>query len=617
MFKKKSRDEIIKKAKDLYGDRFDYSLYNGENVHDKCTIICKKHGEFITTMHQHLDRRGNGGCPECKKEKTSKTKRKEAEKFIEDAKEKYGNKYDLSKVNYFKSDRKITIICHEKDRFGREHGEFQITPNNFLRGRECPKCRKLNRRTEEEFIVEAKLVHGDKFDYNLINFKNMDTPIKIKCNTCGEIFDQTPTSHLQGNGCPNCKYRTISKKLSMGKEEFIKRAKEIHGDRYDYSKVDYKNNSTPVTIICPIHGEFKQKPINHLRGNNCPKCSHRSTKYTNEEFKERLKEIYGGTLDYSKDITYNGKKSNITLYCKEHGEFTKKASLVLQGHGCPKCTFKKKGDVHRLSTEEFIRKAREIHGDRFDYSKTEYKSMREPVTITCKIHGDFKQTPMSHLIGNGCQKCGIENRSEIFRLPKEEFVKRSNKVHNSKYDYSLVEYNNIHEKVKIICPIHGEFIQEAKLHMEGCGCPKCNSSKSEKEIEILLQENNINYIWQYKNKEIFGLKSIDYYLTDYNIAIECQGIQHFKPTKFGHKEESQYSFEYVISNDLNKYNECKNNHIDIIYYISNLPKLSKEKILKDFNPNGIYSNENLFDDKSLLMRKIKERDFKNLSLTQR
>ena len=172
--------------------------------------------------------------------------------------------------------------------------------------------------------------------------------------------------------------------------------------------------------------------------------------------------------------------------------------------------------------------------------------------------------------------------------------------------------------IKIKCNTCGEiFDQTPTSHLQGNGCPKCNSSKSEKEIEIILQENNINYIWQYKNKEIFGLKSIDYYLTDYNIAIECQGIQHFKPTNFGNKEEIQNSFEYTISNDFNKYNECIDNNIDIIYYISNLPKLSKEKILKDFNPNGIYSNENLFDDKSLIIRKIKERDFKNPSLTQR
>lgn len=546
MFKKKLKDEIINKAKELYGDRFDYSLYNGENTHEKCTIICKKHGKFTTTMHQHLDKRGNGGCPECRKEKTSKNKRKAPERFIEDAKEKYGDRYDLSKVEYVKANRKITVICHEKDEYGKEHGEFQVTPNNFLRGRGCPKCR----------------------------------------------------------------YQEISKKLSMGKEKFIKRAKEVHGDRYDYSKVEYKNNSTHITIICPIHGEFRQLPKDHLRGNNCPKCSPKNTKYTNEEFKERLKEIYGDTLDYSKDVVYNGKKSNITLYCKEHGEFTKKANLVLKGYGCPKCTFKKRQDAHRLSIEKFIRKAREVHGDRYDYSKTEYKSMRDPVTITCRIHGDFQQSPMSHLIGNGCNKCGIESRIEKSRLPKEEFIKRSNKVHNNKYDYSLVEYLNIREKVKIICPIHGEFIQEVKLHMEGCGCPKCNSSKLEKEIENILQENHINYIWQYKNKEIFGLKSIDYYLTDYNIAIECQGIQHFKPTKFGHNKEKQYGFEYVILNDLKKYNECKNNNITIIYYISNLQNLSKDTIIEKFNPNDIYSEDNLFDNKKTLIEYIKMRETK-------
>ena len=137
-----------------------------------------------------------------------------------------------------------------------------------------------------------------------------------------------------------------------------------------------------------------------------------------------------------------------------------------------------------LTTENFIEKAREIHGNKYDYSKTVYKSAKIKVCIICPIHGEFWQTPNGHLNGYGCKKCAIEAQKERQKLPMSEFLSRSNTVHNSKYDYSKVEYKNEKELVTIICPRHGEFKQTPYMHSKGAGCPMCKNEKLGKERRI-------------------------------------------------------------------------------------------------------------------------------------
>lgn len=197
------------------------------------------------------------------------------EDFIKKAREIHGDKYDYSKVEYKGSEEKVCIICHEKDEDENEHGEFWQTPLSHLYhkhkdgsiGCGCPKCSENKHKTTEEFIKESKKVHGDKYRYDKVIYKNSHTKVCITCPEHGDFW-QEPNSHLVGNGCPIC-----SNKVRLTNEEFIKRAREVHGDKYDYSKVEYVNNRTPVCIICPEHGEFWQIPHNHLSdANGCPKC---------------------------------------------------------------------------------------------------------------------------------------------------------------------------------------------------------------------------------------------------------------------------------------------------------------------------------------------------------
>ena len=285
------------------------------------------------------------------------------------------------------------------------------------------------------------------------------------------------------------------------KEEFIKDAREKHGDKYDYSKVGYVNDKTKVCIICPEHDEFWQRPADHLRGIGCPKC--------------------GGS-----------------------------------------CV---------LTKEEFIKKAREVHGDKYDYSKIEYVNSATKVCIICPEHGEFWQEANSHLQGAGCPKCKGDKTRERCVSTKEGFIKKVKEIHKDKYDYSKVHYVNSKTKVCIICPKHGEFWQTPNGHTNGAGCLKCNLSHLEQSVMNYLDENGTTYDYQKRFKWL-GRQSLDFYLPDYNVGIECQGEQHFFPIDFAGKgvEWACKQFDELIKRDKRKKALCEKHGIKLLYF-GNVP----------------------------------------------
>jgi very-short-patch-repair endonuclease len=302
-------------------------------------------------------------------------------------------------------------------------------------------------------------------------------------------------------------------------ELFVDNAIKIHGDKYDYSLVDYKNTKTKVKIICPEHGIFEVYPTHHLKGGGCKKCyNERRTK--DDVFISRAMRIHNKKYDYSL-VDYIRNDVKVKIICPEHGMFEQKPSKHLSGQGCPKCANK------NITNQEFIEKCNKIHNGKYDYSLVDYKNNQSKIKIICPEHGVFDQIPNNHLSkGFGCPSCSGNKP-----LSLEDFIKRSNKIHNGKYDYSLVEYDNVDSKVKIICPEHGIFKQSPYTHMKGVGCPICNSSKGEIKIKKWLDDNNIKYIQQYRFNDCRNILplSFDFYLPDYNICIEYDGIQHFKP----------------------------------------------------------------------------------------
>ena len=266
MREKITTESIIERFKKIHGDTYLYDKVVYVRSFKKVIITCKIHGDFEQTPSHHLQGKG---CNKCGNLKISKKLSMNTEEFVRKAQLVHKNKYDYSKVVYKLSREKVTIICPI-------HGEFIQTPNDHLTGYGCRECgnEKLSRdriQPFEYFLKKTKEVHGDTYLYDEKSYISMNTKTNITCKKHG-VFSQIPSSHIQGRGCPVCRWDTISQKLSKTHDEFLKDAKAVHGDKYLYEKVEYVNNHTPVKITCPKHGDFMQAPGNHLQGKGCQKC---------------------------------------------------------------------------------------------------------------------------------------------------------------------------------------------------------------------------------------------------------------------------------------------------------------------------------------------------------
>ncbi len=318
---KKTTEEFIQSAQSVHGiGKYDYSLVEYVSSKTKVKIICSTHGVFEQRPSSHLLKHG---CAKCQ--------RKTTEEFIQSAKITHAtNKYDYSLVAYINDKAKVKIICPT-------HGVFEQKPSSHLRGASCPRCSRNKKKTTEEFILEAKLIHGiNRFDYSLVEYVDARTKVKIVCPTHG-AFEQESSSHLRGAGCPDCSATRIAKSRGMTIESFVLKATAIHGiGKYDYSLVECVSSKAKVKIICPTHGVFEQKPSSHLRGAGCSRCS-RNKKKTTEEFILEAKSLHG-TSNYDYSLTqYVNAKIKIKIICPAHGIFEQKPDDHVKGRGCPSC----------------------------------------------------------------------------------------------------------------------------------------------------------------------------------------------------------------------------------------------------------------------------------------
>jgi hypothetical protein len=293
--------------------------------------------------------------------------------------------------------------------------------------------------TTEEFIEKSKKVHGDRYDYSLVEYKNNNTKVKIICSKHG-VFEQTLKNHLNSN-CPKCSNNNIK----LTKKDFIKKSREIHGNKYDYSLVEYKNNHTKVKIICPKHGFFEQIPYSHLNGFSCKKCSGFNI-LTTKDFIKKAIEVHGNKYDYSL-VEYENSKRKVKIVCPIHGVFEQNTvNHIHLKNNCPKCV----NNNIKSTTKDFIKKAIEVHGNRFDYSLVEYENSKTKVKIICPIHGVFEQNTTHHLRGVGCPICNSsKGEIEIMKLLISYSIKyeKQKTYHNCKnikllpFDFYLPEYN--------------------------------------------------------------------------------------------------------------------------------------------------------------------------------
>ncbi len=341
----------------------------------------------------------------------------------------------------------------------------------------------------------------------VINFNYKDTYCKMK-ELIRHILREHNKEVIEASG------------IRLTNDDFIKKAREIHGGEYDYSKINYVNNRTPILIICKEHGEFPQIPGNHLKGYGCPKCAG-NYRYTNDEFLKRLKEIYG---------------------------------------------------------------------DKYDFTNSKYVNWNTKINFKCKKHGKFLQWPGHLLKGTACPECGIELNAEQRRKPVEDFILAAKEIHGEKYDYSQVDYKSSHTPVSIICPTHGEFFQSPNAHVgQKQGCPYCKESKGERLVGSILEKNKLKFIRQKKfedctnniNGRYCKKLPFDFYLKDKNTCIEYDGRQHYEPVSaFGGDE----GFKKVKILDKIKNQYCKKNGIKLIRIPYTMKKEEIEPyILKELN----------------------------------
>lgn len=442
-----------------------------------------------------------------------KTKEELQKNFIAKAEKKYGvGAYDYSKVNYTNNSTKVTIICPI-------HGEFQKTPKDFLRGRYCPQCKRefnhAKRYNTEIFIEKAKQIHPE-YDYSECKYIKTNVKTSIICPVHGP-FLITPSHLLGGEGCPQCRYVKSAAKTRRSLKDVIDAANEVHKNKYDYSLIkEYKNDRIKYPIICPEHGVFTQAFNNHIKAKQgCPEC---------------------------------GKWSSVRS--------------------------------RKITFDEFVNRADAIHNGKYKYLG-DFKSMEEKIPIECSEHGVFYQTPSNHLQGQGCPKCGKKRIGDQQRSTTPEFVQKAQFVHGNKYDYSKTEYHATNEKIEIICPKHGAFWQEPGNHLQGNGCPKCAplSSRKEDEIETYLisligEENVIK-----RDRIILKGKELDLYLPQYKIAIEFDGL-------FWHNELNKETNYH-----LNKTEECKTKGIRLIHIFED-EWIEKQEIVKSMLANILGQTKN-------------------------
>lgn len=291
-------------------------------------------------------------------------------------------------------------------------------------------------------------------------------------------------------------------------------------------------------------------------------------------FLERCSIKHKNFYDYSLIKEYKNKRQVFEIICPNHGVFKQEGGNHLyHGMGCPKC-----GLMIRKKINNPIEEFTKIHGDKYDYSNVIYQSIKKKIEIICKEHGLFLQTPLSHLRGSGCPKCGIKKMRTSLKKPIDLFIKECLKIHNNLYDYSKVSYDKLSDKIIIICREHGEFKQRAFSHKQGYGCIKCNKSKGEIKIENFLKNKNIYYEYNKKfetckNKNIL---SFDFYIPSHNLCLEYDGIQHHESIEyFG--GDNKLSYQKNLDNIKNKW--CIENNINLLRINYN-EYLEIENILK-------------------------------------
>lgn len=428
------------------------------------------------------------------------------EEFIARARAVHGDKYDYSRAIYVRSSSPVEVICAQHGPF------FPRADNHVARKSDCPQCKGCAPTTLETFLARAKAVHGDKYDYSRVIYRGVQKKVEIVCPEHGSFW-QIPMDHQKGRGCIPCGVIKCTSASRSNTDAFIEKAKERHGEKYSYGRVQYKNASTKVEIVCKTHGPFWQVAAYHLNGNGCPMCAG-VARVDRNEFIKRSEIAHDCKYTYGQ---FYGLRRKAEIICPAHGQFLQNAKDHMNGHGCPECAGTKK-----ITKEDFVRRAKLAHGDRYDYNKSVVTLAQEKTEISCKEHGPFWQRPLDHYgLGQGCPRCAGKAP-----ITEADFLSRASAVHGNQYDLSKAVFVGLKEKIEIICPKHGSFWPTPFNFCRGSGCPGCASEKpaSQGEQELAAWLETLGLEMLRNDRSILGSMEIDIYIPSLKIGIEYNGL---------------------------------------------------------------------------------------------
>ena len=332
---KKTTEQFIQEAVKIHSNKYSYDQTKYISIHKPVTIYCNNcNKSFSIIAHNHLQGKG---CRQC-----SKNERKTTEQFIQEATKIHGNKCSYNQVKYINNITKIKIYCNICKEY------FYQNPREHLKYEHgCKKCAKKSmiqklKMSQEKFIQIAKEIHGNKYNYDKVEYINHITKIKIYCKQCKKYFEQIPNNHIKGAGCKQC----AVKERTSNKQEFIKKAIKIHGNKYDYTDFEYIKSYIKSKIYCKQCNKYYLiTPNSHLNNKGCPKCAINNMAENNKlkfkEFKEKAVKIHGDNYEYNKE-NYKSKTEDMQIYCKTCQKyFTQKPSNHLSGRGCKICSSNK------------------------------------------------------------------------------------------------------------------------------------------------------------------------------------------------------------------------------------------------------------------------------------
>jgi hypothetical protein len=233
-------------------------------------------------------------------------------------------------------------------------------------------------------------------------------------------------------------------------------------------------------------------------------------KKTKEEYIQEAREIHKNVFDYSLIKELPKRDVRVSIICPLHGVFEQSFHKHLSGDGCKKCSILENGRQRiEKAKQKFNQEANKIHNNKYDYSRSVYKSATDNIIIICPTHGQFEQTPNRHLSGGGCKKCANEKVKERFSIPWNIYKEQLEKIHNNRYNYSKVEWKGVEEKIIVICDIHGEFIIRPQDHKDGRGCQICSK-------ENFVQYNKYNTKIFIENAKLIWGEKYDYSKVNYD-----------------------------------------------------------------------------------------------------